>query len=73
MKITPHENLDPRNSLQAKARKLIPQNLVLVRYIPIYIMNSWLYHSRSRMSLLLHESEGKPRTNVNNKDILQLL
>ena len=31
-KITPHENIDPRNSLQAKARKFIPQNLVRVQY-----------------------------------------
>ena len=32
-KITPHKNIDPRNSLQAKARKFIPRNLVRVQYL----------------------------------------
>ena len=32
-----------------------------------------LYHSRSMISLLLHESEAEPRTSVNNKDIILLL
>ena len=35
----------------------------------IIIVKLLLYHSRSRISLLLQES--KPRTSVNNKDILQ--
>ena len=34
-KITPHENIDPRNSLPAKARKFVPRNLVCVQYIII--------------------------------------
>ena len=32
-----------------------------------------LYHSRSMISLLLHESEAEPRMSVNNKDIILLL
>ena len=32
-----------------------------------------LCYSRSRISLLLHESDAKPRTSINNKDILWLL
>ena len=31
-----------------------------------------LYHSTTRISLLIHESEAKPRTSVNNKDILRV-
>ena len=31
-KITPHESINPRISLPAKARKFIPRNLVRIRY-----------------------------------------
>ena len=31
-----------------------------------------LHHTMSRISLLLHDTEAKPRRNVNNNDILQV-
>ena len=34
--------------------------------------NLWLNAAMSRISLLIHESEVEPRTNVNNKDILYM-
>ena len=42
-RITPHRNIDPRNSLPAKARKFIPRNLVRVRYISSCYMDNTIF------------------------------
>ena len=45
--------------------------IILVYRRVMYVM-LYLYPTMSRMSLLLHEPEAKPRTSVNNNDILRV-
>ena len=55
--------------------KLVFSNVIMLLQLSIQVAISChlLWHFLNRISLLLHESKGEPRTNVNNKDILRVL